>query len=282
LRGVTSLNQVSQEQQLIRQYLLGLAAPEDSLLVEEQLLLAGDAFYQELLIAEDELVDEYLSDHLTEFERQRFETHFLQAPERRQKLGFARALRRYVDLAGTSRQPEANASSLSPEVPSVPHPPPAKFLSFLHSRNPVVPYALVAATALIVGGFSWVLLNNWRQQKTRPTGEVLAVVLTPGRTRDSGETKRVAISPDTGIVRLQLAVANADYLSYRALVLSSDLTEVWNQTELTAREQSGLKVVTADLPANSLSPGDYQIKLSGQLRDGASEDIATYQLRITR
>ena len=53
----------AKEQETIRQYLLGLLPPEEMSQLEER-LLANSAFYEELLIVEDELVDEYFADEL--------------------------------------------------------------------------------------------------------------------------------------------------------------------------------------------------------------------------
>ena len=270
----------SQEQEVIRQYLLGLTPPEDSLAVEEQ-LLAGDGFYEELLSGEDELVDQYLRGELSEPERQRFTNHFLQAPERRQKLRFARVLRRYVALAAKAEARETTTAAALPAEAPRPARPPQSF-SFLPFRSPVVSYGLLAAMLLMIGGISWNLFNNWRQQSSLPAGEVVAVALTPGLTRDSGETKRIAISPGIGILRLQLQIATADYASYRVVVLSNDRSEIWRRADLPAQALAGSRTVVADVPANSLGAGDYQIRLSGQAANGAFEDLATYQLRITR
>ena len=83
------------DQNLIRRYLLGLLAEEQSRHVEER-LLTDDEFHEELSLSEDELIDDYLSGDLTPAERESFAAHFLSAPERQRKLSFARALRKYV------------------------------------------------------------------------------------------------------------------------------------------------------------------------------------------
>jgi hypothetical protein len=276
------LKHFSQEQEVIRQYLLGLTPPEESLAIEER-LLTGDGFYEELLIAEDELVDEYLRGGLTEPERQRFTSHFLQPPERQQKLRFARALRRYVDLAAKAEPRETTtAEELPREVPITARRPRPKYSGFLSFRNPVVSYGLLTAMLLIIGGISWALFNNWKHQATQPAGEVVAVVLTPGLTRDAGETKRIALRPGIGLLRLQLQVAKSDYTSYRVVMLANDRSEILNQANLPIQVLAGSRTVVADVPADSLIPGDYQIKLSGQVANAAFEDVATYQLRIAR
>ena len=66
--------------------------------VEERLMSESD-LYAELLIFEDELIDQYVRGQMSESDRASFEDHFLQSPEHRQKLRFARAFTKYVDRA---------------------------------------------------------------------------------------------------------------------------------------------------------------------------------------
>ena len=82
----------------LRSYLLGEAKPDEQRQIEERLLL--DADYVELLvIIEEELVDDYVSNTLPEGERKQFEKHFLTTPKRLHKLKKAKALRRYINKA---------------------------------------------------------------------------------------------------------------------------------------------------------------------------------------
>lgn len=80
---------------LLRQYLLGELAPEEQRRLEERLLFDRQ-LVERLLLAEEDLLDGYVSEELSPHERERFESYFLAAPERRRKLRLARALRRYI------------------------------------------------------------------------------------------------------------------------------------------------------------------------------------------
>jgi hypothetical protein len=81
----------------IRKYLLGYIQAEDERRKIEERLMLDDDYFEELLIEEEELIQDYVDDHLGTDERQRFEKHFLISEERRQKINFARVLRRYID-----------------------------------------------------------------------------------------------------------------------------------------------------------------------------------------
>lgn len=82
----------------LRKYLLGNIEVEiDQEKVEER-LMTDDAYFQELLWQEEELVQDYVDNELDSDERQAFETHFLISDERLNKVNFAQALRKHIDL----------------------------------------------------------------------------------------------------------------------------------------------------------------------------------------
>jgi tetratricopeptide (TPR) repeat protein len=86
--------EVNDEGQL-RKYLLGELNEAEQQTLEERLLTDGELL-DLLLVAEDELIDDYLSGAISASERGRFDGFFLSTPERRRKLSFAMAFRRYV------------------------------------------------------------------------------------------------------------------------------------------------------------------------------------------
>src|SRR5437016_8051487 len=79
----------------LREYLLGKLNEAEKQVLEEQ-LITDDELFELLDVVEDELVEDYLDAALTADERDCFEKFFLLPPEHRRKLGFAKALKRYV------------------------------------------------------------------------------------------------------------------------------------------------------------------------------------------
>ena len=73
---------MTRTQDEIRNYLLGNATQPN---LEGQ-LLANDALFEELLVQEDEIIDEYV----------RWQTFFLAAPERKWSMRFAQVLNLYL------------------------------------------------------------------------------------------------------------------------------------------------------------------------------------------
>lgn len=273
------MNPDLKEKPTIRDYLLGQATPDDSSRLEEQLLTDATLF-QELLIVEDELIDQYLRNELAPTERQSLETHFLVAPERQGKLRFARSLRRYVDFAKTESQ-ESSSANLVDEESVVLKPPPKRGLFwFLPFSNPIVSYSLAAALLLSVGGVSWVAFNNSRNQPSQQPGIVYAVILTPGLTRDSGEIRKFTIPPASGTIRLQLALPDNQYQSYKAVLHDSNGDIVLTMSNLKAQSANGQSALLVDLIPNVIPPGDYRITLSGLTANGNSESVGSYSFRV--
>jgi hypothetical protein len=79
----------------LKSYLLGDMNPDEQHRLEQRLMI-DSAVFDELCRTEDELIDDYLEGVLSGQEKEKFENLFLSSPERRQKLSFAIALRRYV------------------------------------------------------------------------------------------------------------------------------------------------------------------------------------------
>src|SRR2546423_14996289 len=92
------------DEKLIRSYLLGGLSSEERTRFEER-LLADDAYFQQLLCVEEDLIDDYLAGKLTAQERAQFDAGFLNAPERRQDLRFAKAFKQYVAASAVKRRP---------------------------------------------------------------------------------------------------------------------------------------------------------------------------------
>ena len=77
--------------ELLVRYHLGELSPEERDAVEAR-YFADDAFHEQVLAAEEELIDSYLRGELSTNQRAHFEGWFLRIGDRLEKLEFARAL----------------------------------------------------------------------------------------------------------------------------------------------------------------------------------------------
>jgi hypothetical protein len=242
----------------IKNYLLGQVSEQEESEVEMR-LLADPEFYDELSIVEDELIDQYLGNTLSDTERQSFQSHFVSSPERHQKVRFARALKKYVAV---NAEEEA-----SPRASSI-----------FSLRHPVLPYA-IAAVLLVVVGVSYLAMKYGPGPP--PGSRVLAIELTPAPTvRGGGEVKELSLAPDVGSVRLQLDLPTNDYQTYDAVLRDSSLRSVLTAGGLKPQTINNTPAVIIDVEAGLLAPGDYRVNLSGTTAGGGSESVATFSFTV--
>lgn len=305
----------------VRRYLLGTSPPAEQELIELR-LLADRTFHDEVSAAEDELLDEYLDGRLAAGERENFDDIFLAAPERQQKLRFALALRRRtaesalpspadpamisVGSVGLTASVGATAGGASRG-------------GFFGRLGPAARAACAAVVVLAAGGAVLLAVRDSRESHAptpaataaddraanlsrtrerpaahvttpRPDGradasaQTIAVTLTPRRTRGADdETRRVEITPDVGLVRLELLIASADYATYQATVRSVEGRPVCDLTNLAADSSTGGggQAVFVEVPAASLAPDDYRVRLSGLRESGGDpEPLDSYFFRV--
>lgn len=94
-------------QERLRRYLLGQLVEEAREEIEKD-LLAQDEVFEELLVVEDELIDEYLNGELAAVDRAAFENHFLSTPERHDQLRFGSAFQKLVAQTNRRAASETN------------------------------------------------------------------------------------------------------------------------------------------------------------------------------
>ena len=273
------------QQQTIRDFLLGRLPAEQQAEFEER-LLTSDQVYEELVIVEDELIDEYLREELAASERESFESHFLAAPEHQEKLRFARTFRKYVAAESAARPQEDAALPLSEREtvefpqPKTSRPTESQWLGVLPVRNPIYGYALTAAVLLLVVGISWFAWRNLNSSPRDP-GPALSFVLTPGLSRsDAGGGNRLTVPANTGTVRLQLLLTENRHESYEATLVDAEGRTLTTNRNLPKEPVNGQPGVVLDVAASLMPAGDYQVKLNGVNPDGNPESLASYSFRI--
>jgi hypothetical protein len=286
---------------LIRRYLLGdLTEPERQLL--EDKIMCESGLFRELLVVEDELIDEYVCDSLSDTERTAFEASFLHHnEERHRKLRFASALKTYL-----SRDPKPQPVQTSAE-PRRMRNWGRSFSSLFMPPQVAMGSAVAVAFLAVILGVTWSVVkvsdlqNDLAQiqavqresdetvssDATRLATESLdiardtfptATLLMPGGMRDSGQMTRIHIEPETLLVKFELDVAMDDYESYRVILVTEGV-EVLRQDLLKAQDLGDRIIITLELPATVLPYGDYQIRLEGTISKDQHEYMDTYNFR---
>jgi len=139
------LDKVEADARLTR-YLLGAVSATERENIEAEYLVDEDVFEQ-MLIAEDELVDAYARGELSDQERGQFEKNFLTSERGRDRVHFSQA------LAGAVSDARPVAKGVEPS-------PSPSFFEALWAGLTGFRVAGVAFAVLLVAAFSWLLLER--------------------------------------------------------------------------------------------------------------------------
>jgi hypothetical protein len=142
------MSQKIADSESIRRYLLGELSEEELDAVELRMLTDED-YYERVLIADDELMHEFVNNELSAADRARFQRKVLSVPQRHQDLNFIKALGHY-----------ANKNASQTVVPVKPPSWTEGVLAFF--RRPAVGFASCAALLVTVPFDFWLVRDNQR------------------------------------------------------------------------------------------------------------------------
>ncbi len=305
--------------QLMIQYLLG-ELPEAAQTQLEEKFFTDNQTFEQLQIVEEQLIDDYLNNVLTQPERQKFEASYLNSERRRKKLRFARDLK-------TSFTPPPNFV------------PPAGKISIWQSRRallqlPSVQFGVVVFGVLLfaVGLYFVAKSSNEKNQTqfsaqssvapvdtsatTQPTQSndpglkpptqrsasaeglqaklqtqkkktgalTLLSILSPGQLRDTepnSASNKIVISPQIVTVSLQLKLTpEKKYSTYRITVETNSGQILISRNNLTKSKDG--KSLVISIPAQILSTDDYVLILSGKNTRQKFIEINDYNFRVVK
>lgn len=259
----------------MRNYLLGNLDAERRAAIEES-ILCDPGVYEELLVAEEELIDQYLTNNLSPSERQHFDTHFLITAERQKNLRFGRLLRRYLNS-----QADLKAKSPSPAPAHISYP----FVTGSYARD-----ATLAVSAAVVVSLVILVILCWRVTRKpdqltvqESSSSPVTYTLTPGSLRSEGSvTPRVKIPPTGVNVRLDMEVTNARFHNYKSVLLrENESLQIADELKAETKD-GGQRVVPWTITGDVLTPGDYQVTLKGVMDSGQDEFVDNYSFRVTK
>ena len=249
----------------MRSYLLGTLDRDLKTQFEER-LLTEPSVYEEVLIDEEELIDQYVRGELSALEQEQFESHFLITAERQKNLRFGKLLQKYVN-------------SHIEESPVPVH-------AFSFRQTPVRRWASLGLVAAILGAAGIILIRGFVNRREaacvvkQTTSGVMTVTLAPGSTGTQGSTaQRVNLPPHGVEVKLELQLSKPTFYYYKSeLFRENKSLKISDELKIEAKGEQ--RVVPFTVTGEMLSPGDYQVKLSGVLDSGADEFIDNYSFRV--
>ena len=299
-------------------FLLGTLSDEERERLEER-YFSDDTEFEEIEIAEEELIDRYVRRELPANERAQFEQTLAGSARLRERVEFAKL---FADKLRTTETPvvapERKASWWQ-----------RLFGITNRGRGPELALAfsallvVVAVTVLLVG---WLQLRaesrqlaaqqaalDQRQQELdrqvadlkarsdefakrsqpsptetplpqispepQPGAAVVFLTLVPGATRSASGSSQIRLLPGTSDVQLTLNLRDTDYSSYRATIKSVDHGDVFSKSNLKPRVTGHGATLSLRVPAQRLAAGDYYLTLFGE---PANESVDDYPFRVIK
>lgn len=190
--GALYLSGKTQTAARLTRYLLGLGSPDERERLESEYFTNDDAF-EEMLTAEDDLIDAYARKELSAEEQHQFEQRFLKSAAVRERVQFART------LAGFVADSESVADSELPEKPS-PYQP--GFFASLQLPNLALRFAVVVVLLPLAVVTTWLMVQQGRMRNElqalrverdslRQKTEQLQQVADAERTRNADSTAQI-------------------------------------------------------------------------------------------
>jgi anti-sigma factor RsiW len=107
---------------------------------------------------------------------------------------------------------------------------------------------------------------------------IISFVLSPSIARDQAPgMKKLYLPPGAILLILQLKLkGGTEYKSYHATLLTVEGAERWSQDMLQAKQTGSGRSIDLWLPARTLAPGDYELRLKAYASDGTLEETGDY------
>ena len=274
-----------------KRFLLGAVDDSERQQIETLFLIDPEA-KETILIAEDELVEDYLEGSLSESETARFLEQYAYEPRQRRKLRIAESLKEYA--RAEALRDESGSSALQ------------KLRNFISShwegeRRWFIPIAVTVATLLIVTAVWLVQWNNHRRQDNNlrmaiereltelnaPSSlhenppQMLTLVLPSVSLRNVNSPAEITSHTAYRVIELQLLwPQKEESQSYVAVLRRVGGPEEFRIANLHAEKKPSGKVIRLRLPAQSLAPGLYNASLSPIASDGTPGPAEEYNFII--
>lgn len=248
-----------------RQFLLGEMPEEERVEFEQNFILDAEMF-ENLHVAEDELIENYVRGNLSENDQQKFETKFLTNEKRRERVAFTRAMLKNFANQSALKKQEAEGERVSIW---------ANLISFFKQPQFAFSSAL-AILLLLLGG--WFLLKTINQpvdvvQNTPTPTPQISVTPTPQIVENTNNTPNQNIEPINQRPKVEPTLNKTpDNTNLQKPVQTPSTPVITTLALFTGGVRSDGKTNELNLPKNS---GGANLQLNLE-----SQDYKTYRAEI--
>lgn len=287
------MSEASNDEVRVRRFLLEDLDEEERERIEELFLTDSDT-RDSVLLAEDELIEEFLEGSLPEVDSEKFREVFAATPQLRRKVRIARSLRS-LKPADDSPLPSVPPSRTQDRATSLI----SKLIEFWRTRSLLV-YAPAAAAILVVLTVGVFWYTDYRREQTRrltvehelaelngssrrpelPADQVLPVVLSPVSVRSSGS--KITLPVNDAILELSLLPERPIAESYTVLIRKTVSGDEFAIANLHLEDRPAGKAIRVRIPTHLLARGLYRVRLNGVASDGRVVETNDYDLEVFR
>jgi len=282
--GMTQNDQITE--QVLRQFFLGNVDNEERERIEILFITQSDA-NQRVLVAEQDLIEDYFDELLTPSDKTRFVQRYADTPHRQRKLRIARLVHDWA----LSNSPRAKTEF----VPILAW---YRFAAWLRFQRVVlIPITVTAVITILIAGV-WLNNANKRERHRAIEAELarlnspsafleapsqtILTTIPPVTLRSAASEHKLKLSSSIRVVEVRLLwIQKENYTRYSAIVGRVDADEAFTVDNLRAQIQGGV-AISVRLPAQMLTPGVYQIKLSGIAADNTLSFADEYRFAVSR
>ena len=269
---------------LLREFLLGKLADADRERMEG-LFLTDSATRERVLALEQDLIDDYLEDSLSQEDKERFLSRYAQTEEQRRKLRITGAIKDWAVREARAPHPAAPTVSVWSRI----------WTSLRLKPRFVIPIAITIVIAIVL---AMVWLNSRAERRKHSAIEQeLAELNSPASMREvppqitvfdlrpvsvrSGQPQaELGIPIEIRFIELRLPwIQTERYSMYQAEVRRVGDREAFTISSLQV-ESNGRYTIRLRLPVQMLTRGDYQIKLTGVSTDGSAKSSEEYSFVV--
>lgn len=295
------------EDGLLRRYLLEELPQEQADEVESR-LLADDELFELAEAVEAELLASAARGELAPAAREHVLKRLASSPQGRERLAFARALNKVAD-EGTvvpfpSRPPASRpvvqwaaalAASLliatglawyAVEKQRASHAkPPMTVTQAEKQSHPVPPKSPEKQPSTPPAATAPVPDQVAREEEpavpetVQPLGRAF-LQLALAVQRGEGSVDQVRLTPETGVLEIQLDVATFEDLESFEVTLRKEQETVWQKSGLMPRQLDWGSALVLEVPAADLAAGRYEIKIQGMAATGEAEELSPLEFEV--
>ena len=263
------MNEANKET-VIKRYLLGELNEDDREQVEQRLITDRN-YFDEVLLVEEELLEDYVSGLLSQQERDLFLQNYLSAPRQQQKLRIAQAFDKYASqTTAPVRAPRLDTTQTWLQ----------RLIYALGLNKSLVQFSWAVMVLIVLTG-TWWIVRTWRSAPKELEAELLRLngpgsrvleagstvaqaVLLPLNLRQAGTLPDVTVTDQTQVVQLKIPLSSEPKQNYQAVLKDSNGQEIVRVPQVAPHEAGDAQLVVLQFPAELLRPGDYLITVEGE------------------